>query len=95
MIKPMVVSFCSVGGWCYCRWWSCDLKTLAQFQRCKMSLGLFQDFMDGYLNFNTLPIISWTVGSQSCYSQSVVFQSLIITAGSQFGESPSLNAIGS
>ena len=27
----------------------CDLITLAQFQGCEMSPGLFQDFMDGYI----------------------------------------------
>ena len=26
-----------------------DLITLAQFQGCEMSPGLFQDFMDGYI----------------------------------------------
>ena len=28
MIKPMVVSFCSIGGWCFSGWWG-DLRTLA------------------------------------------------------------------
>ena len=29
-----------------------------------MSPGLFQDFIDGYQNVKTPPIISWTMGSQ-------------------------------
>ena len=45
----MVVGFSSIGGWCYSEWCVWDLRTFAQFQGSEMSLGLFQDFMDGYV----------------------------------------------
>ena len=45
----MVFVFCSIGGWCYSEWCVCDLRTLVMFQGSEMSLGLFQDFMDGYV----------------------------------------------
>ena len=34
-------------------WYSClwDLGTFAQFQGSKMSSGLFQDLMDGYIEY--------------------------------------------
>ena len=49
MIKPMVVSFCSVGGWCYSGWLVWNLRALAKFQGSEMYPGLFQDFMNGYI----------------------------------------------
>ena len=41
MIKLMMVGFCSIRGLCYSRWWVSDFRTLTQFQRSEMSLGLF------------------------------------------------------
>ena len=38
-----------------------DLITLAQFPESEISTGLFQDFMDGYINLKTLPISGGTV----------------------------------
>ena len=40
-------------GWSYCCWWMWDLRTFAQFQGSKMSLGLFQDFMEAIQNIMT------------------------------------------
>ena len=45
----MVVGFCFNGGWLYSEWWGWDLITIVQFQVSEMSVGLFQDFMDGYI----------------------------------------------
>ena len=45
----MVVTFCSIKGYCCSGWWVGNLKTLAQFQGSEMFPGLFQDFMDGYI----------------------------------------------
>ena len=67
----MVVGFCSTWGWCYSGWWVWDLRILAQFQGNKMSPGLFQGFMDGYIK--TLRL------SPLAVEQSVV----VMTAGSQ------------
>ena len=55
MIKSIVVGFCSIGVWCYSGWWVWDLRTLAQFEGSKMSPGLFQDFMDGYIKLEDSP----------------------------------------
>ena len=38
--------------------WVWNLRTLVQFQGSKMPAGLFQDFMDGYIKFETRLIIS-------------------------------------
>ena len=51
MIKPVEVSFCFTGGWCYSGWWVWDLKTLSQIQGSEMLPALFQDIMNGYLKF--------------------------------------------
>ena len=45
--------------------------------------GLFQDYIDGYINFFRLSprIISWTVGSPQGESHSDYSKSVVITAG--------------
>ena len=59
MIKPMVVDLW-VDAHIYHFFeksykWVWSVRTLSQFQGSEMSLGLFQDFMDGYIKFLRLP----------------------------------------
>ena len=49
IIMLMVVGFCSFRKWCFSGWWVCDLRTIAQFQRSEMSVGLLQDCHKSYL----------------------------------------------
>ena len=51
IIKPVVVSFCSIEGWSYSGWWVWNLRTLSQFQGIEMSRWLFQNFIDEYVYF--------------------------------------------
>ena len=78
-----MVGFSSIASWCYSGWWVWDSRTLAHFQGSDMSPGLFPDLMDWLWNFKTLPIVSWTVSSQSGILQSTGSQSTIIIAGFQ------------
>ena len=49
MIKPMMVGFCSVMGLMLLWVMGVEFGKLAQFQDSEMSPGLFQNFMDGYV----------------------------------------------
>ena len=49
MIKPMMVGFCSVMGLMLLWVMGVEFRKLAQFQDSEMSPGLFQNFMDGYV----------------------------------------------
>ena len=68
MIKPIVVGFCSVGVHA-----TLGLRTFSQFQGSEMSPGLFQDFIDGYIERSTLAVehsvVVMTAGLQSRRSQ--------------------------
>ena len=47
----MVVVFCSIEGSCYSGQWVWDLRKLARFLGNEISLGLFQDFIDVYIEY--------------------------------------------
>ena len=49
MIKPMMVGFCSDMGLMLLWVMGVEFGKLAQFQDSEMSPGLFQNFMDGYV----------------------------------------------
>ena len=69
MIKLIMVDFCSIRGWSYSGQWVWDLRTLTQFQRSEMSLGLFQDYMNSIINRAEHGVVVVTTGYWSIWTQ--------------------------
>ena len=72
MIKPMVVVL-ALQGVGSTLGDGCGILKHLQFQGSEMSLGLFQDFLDGYVRFSISlvkhTVVVMTTGSQSRRSQ--------------------------